>query len=48
MSHLSEDQVLQFKDQGYLLVKGILNPEDDLDPINDAFNRWSADAPVCA
>ena len=37
MAHLREDQVLQFKDQGYLLVKGGLDPEDDLDPIIEEY-----------
>ena len=37
MAHLGEDQVSQFKDQGYLLIKGVFNPENDLDPIIEEY-----------
>src|SRR6186713_1434639 len=33
MTVLSKEQVAQFEDQGFLLVKGVFNPEADLDPI---------------
>lgn len=33
MGGLSREQVAQFNDQGFLLVKGLFNPERDLDPI---------------
>lgn len=30
---LTPDQVAQFRREGYLLVKGLLNPAEDLDPV---------------
>ena len=33
MSFLSAEQVAQYEEQGYLLVEGLLDPEQDLDPI---------------
>ena len=33
MAFLSEAQVRQFAEEGYLLVRGLLDPEEDLDPV---------------
>lgn len=33
MAALSKEQVAQFNDQGFVMVKGVFNPEADLDPI---------------
>jgi hypothetical protein len=37
MSFLTKAQVEQFKEQGYLLVQGLLDPEKDLDPIIEEY-----------
>lgn len=37
MTYLTEAQVAQFEAQGYLLVEGLLDPQQDLDPIIEEY-----------
>jgi ectoine hydroxylase-related dioxygenase (phytanoyl-CoA dioxygenase family) len=37
MTYLTEAQLSQFKEQGYLLVKDVLDPKEDLDPIIEEY-----------
>jgi hypothetical protein len=37
MAHLTPAQVEQFNEQGYLLVEGVFDPEQDLDPIIEEY-----------
>jgi ectoine hydroxylase-related dioxygenase (phytanoyl-CoA dioxygenase family) len=37
MAYLTQAQVKQFEEQGYLLVEGVLDPEQDLDPIIEEY-----------
>ncbi len=39
MKPISDDQMDFFEDQGYLLVKGLLSPEEDLDPVIEEYKR---------
>lgn len=38
MAHLTPEQVAQFDEEGYLLVKGLFDPEADLDPIIEEYH----------
>ena len=35
--HLTETQVAQFKEEGYLVVEDVLDPEQDLDPVIEEY-----------
>ena len=37
MAHLTEAQVAQFKEEGYLVVEDVLDPEQDLDPVIEEY-----------
>ena len=37
MTGLTQAQVEQFHEEGYLKVEGLLNPEEDLDPIIEEY-----------
>ena len=37
MAFLTQEQVEKFREQGYLLVEGLLSPIDDLDPIIEEY-----------
>ena len=37
MAALTQDQVEQFRREGYLLVKGLLDPREDLDPVIEEY-----------
>jgi ectoine hydroxylase-related dioxygenase (phytanoyl-CoA dioxygenase family) len=37
MTHLSAAQMAQFEEEGYLLVEGLLDPAEDLDPIIEEY-----------
>ena len=39
MAYLTPQQVAQFEEQGYLIVEGLLNPSEDLDPIIDEYKE---------
>jgi phytanoyl-CoA hydroxylase len=38
MTHLTEAQVAQFHEEGYLVVEGLLDPQVDLDPVIDEYH----------
>ena len=37
MAHLTETQVTHFKEQGYLVVEDVLDPEQDIDPVIEEY-----------
>jgi phytanoyl-CoA hydroxylase len=37
MGSLTREQIAQFEEEGYLLVRGLFNPEEDLDPIIEEY-----------
>jgi len=37
MGSLTQEQITQFEEEGYLLVQGLFDPEEDLDPIIDEY-----------
>ena len=37
MAHLTEAQVADFEEQGYLVVRGLFDPEEDLDPVIEEY-----------
>ena len=37
MAHLTEAQVAHFKEQGYLVVEDVLDPEQDIDPVIEEY-----------
>lgn len=37
MGSLTQEQIAHFEEEGYLLVRGLLNPQEDLDPIIEEY-----------